>query len=126
MPKNISDALRELDQDYREGDITDKGYIKKRAILLEPFRNLVSVNGTVSFGVHLDNVENGQVDGRGPVGGARRLLSFMGEEEGGVEEEERRLADVVATAKRKELNREKDMKKAREEWEKKYGAWVST
>ena len=109
--------------------------MKKRAVLLEPFKNLVSVNGTVSFGVKPDKVEeegHGPVggakaedkqeeEGHGPVGGARKLLSFMGVEE----REHRHLAEVVAIAKLKELNRERDLRKAVVEWEKKYGEWVS-
>jgi transposase len=52
----------------------------------------------------------------------------MGAEEGEGEEEResRRLAEVVAIAKMKELNRERDLRKAVEEWEKKYGQWVGT
>ena len=178
--------------------------MKKRAVLLEPFKNLVAVNGTVLFGVkpnkeveegqeegrvpvggakveeneeegHVpaggakmeENEEEGRVpaggvkveenqeeghspvkvkesqeegrdpigganlqenpeDRRGPVGGARKLLSFMGAEgEGDEERESRHLAEMVAIAKMKELNRERDLRKAVEEWEKKYGEWVS-
>ena len=157
---NVSDALKALEQEYHEGDLTQKGYMKRRAVLLEPFKNIVAVNGTVLFGVVKPNkevedgrekgrnpvggakvedgqeevrdpvggakVEDGQEEGRGPVGGARKLLSFMGAEVGEVERENYRLAEVVAIAKMKELSRERDLKKAVEEWEKKYGQWVST
>ena len=128
LPENISVALRELDRDYHDGDLTQKGYMKKRAILLEPFKTLVSVNGTVSFGVDPVGVGEGQ-DVQVPVGGARKLLSLTvvdGREEGTeVKVEERYLAEKVAIAKRKELNRDRDLKKALDDWEKKYGAWVS-
>ena len=150
--------------------------MKRRAVLLEPFKNIVTVNGTVLFGVVKPNkeveddqekghdpvggakvedgreegrdpvggakvedgreegrdpvggakVEDGQEEGRGPVGGARKLLSFTGAEGGEVEGKNYRLAEVVAIAKMKELSRERDLKKAVEEWEKKYGQWVST
>lgn len=136
---NVSNALKALDQEYHDGDLTQKGYMKKRAVLLEPFKNLVSVNGTVLFGVKPDKevedspeeghipvggakAEKTQEEGHGPVGGARKLLSFTGEEE----RESHHLAEVVAIAKLKELNRERDLRKAVEEWEKKYGQWVST
>ena len=158
LPVNVSNALKALEQEYHEGDLTQKGYMKKRAVLLEPFKNLVAVNGTVLFGVkpnkeveesqeegHVpaggDKVEENQEEGRdpvgganlenpeegyGPVGGARKLLSFMeAEGEGDEERESRHLAEVVAIAKIKELNRERDLRKAVEEWEKKYGEWVS-
>ena len=186
LPVNVSNALKALEQEYHEGDLTQKGYMKKRAVLLEPFKNLVSVNGTALFGVKLNkeveesreegripvggakveenqeeeghvpaggakveenqeeghspvresqeeghdpiggaNLENPE-EGRGPVGGARKLLSFMGTEgEGDEERESHHLAEVVAIAKMKELNRERDLRKAVEEWEKKYGEWVS-
>ena len=156
---NVSDALKALEQEYHEGDLTQKGYMKRRAVLLEPFKNIVAVNGTVLFGVKPNKevedgrekgrdpmggakvedaqeeghdpvggakVEDGQEEGRGAVGGARKLLSFMGAEEGEVERENHRLAEVVAIAKMKELSRERDLRKAVEEWEKKYGQWVST
>lgn len=124
LPKNVSAALRALDHDYQDGDITEKGYMKKRAVLLEPFKNLVSVNGTVSFGVQRDQVDSKEDSrhGNGLVGGVRKLLLFEG---GGQDEEEHHLAEVVAIAKRKELNRDKDLRKALEEWEMKYGEWVS-
>lgn len=155
---NVSNALKALEQEYYEGDLTQKGYMKKRAVLLEPFKNLIAVNGTISFGVKevKDDQEEGRVpvdgakveenppdgghvpvdkadaaqnpeEGRGPVGGARKLLSFMDAEGAGDDEEResRRLAKVVAIAKMKEMNRERDLRKAVEEWEKKYGQWVS-
>ena len=56
------------------------------------------------------------------MGGVRKLLWCV--EKGG-EEGERRLAEEVAIAKRKELNRDRDLRKALEEWEVKYGVWVS-
>lgn len=128
LPENISVALRELDHDYHDGDLTQKGYMKKRAILLEPFKTLVSVNGTVSFGVDPVGVGEGQ-GVQVPVGGARKLLSLTavdeGEEGTEIEVEEHHLAEKVAIAKRKELNRDRDLKKALDDWEKKYGAWVS-
>ena len=98
--------------------------MKKRARLLEPFKNLVSVNGPVSFGVEKDQVDSKEDNqgGRGLVGGVRKLLWFEG---GGGEEGEQRLAEEVAIAKRKELNRDRDLMKALEEWEMKYGEWVS-
>lgn len=159
---NVSNALKALEQEYHEGDLTQKGYTKKRAVLLEPFKNLVAVNGTVLFGVKPNKevedgqeegrdpvggakVEDGQEEGRapvgganleeenpeeghGPVGGARKLLSLTRAKEGEGEEEREsyRLAEVVAIAKMKELNRERDLRKAVEDWEKKYGQWVST
>ena len=121
LPENVSVALRALDRDYVDGDLTQKGYLKRRAVLLERFKNLVSINGSVSFGVEKTKEEEDEVGGRGPVGGARKLLSF----EGGGEGEELRLVEMVTNAKRKELNRERDLKKAVEEWERRHGMWVS-
>ena len=98
--------------------------MKKRAVLLEPFKYLVSVNGTVAFGVERDHQDDSKVDsqgGRSPVGGVRKLLLF---EEGG-EDGEHHLAEEIAVAKQKELNRDKDLRKALEEWEIRYGEWVS-
>ena len=120
LPENVSVALRALDRDYVDGDLTQKGYLKRRAVLLEPFKNLVSINGSISFGVERIKQED-EVGGRGPVGGARKLLSFEGDGEG----EELRLAEMVTIAKRKELNRERDLQKAVEEWERRHGTWVS-
>ena len=123
--ENVSVALRALNQEYHEGDLTEKGYMKKQAILLEPFKNLVSTNGTVSFRTKqtedkIDSLDDSRV-GQGPVGGARKLLSLTGVDG---EEVEYQVAEVVAVAKLKELNRERDLRKAVEEWEKMYGPWV--
>ena len=81
-------------------------------MLLEPFKNLVSVNGAVSFGVERDQADSKEDNRRGLVGGVRKLLMFEGGEEG-----ERRLTEEVAIAKQKELNRDRDSRKALEKWE---------
>ena len=119
--------MRALEQDYFDGDLTQKGYLKRKAVLLEPFKNLVSINGSISFaGAEREEVESkeDEVDGRGPVGGARKLLWLPGDDDDD-EGEEFHLAEMVAVAKRKELNRERDLKKAVEEWERRHGTWVS-
>lgn len=52
LPENVSLALKEVDREYREGELTEKGYLKRRGQLLEPFRHLLAVaaNGSVRFG----------------------------------------------------------------------------
>ena len=41
LPLSIQERLKELDDDLEEGDITKKGYDKKRKQLLEPFSHSI-------------------------------------------------------------------------------------
>lgn len=41
LPWDVADKLQCLDFELREGDITEKGYEKKRAQLLEPYKELI-------------------------------------------------------------------------------------
>lgn len=50
LPPNVSQALQLLDKEWQDGDLTRKGYLKQRAILLRNFSHLVRVNGTEEFG----------------------------------------------------------------------------
>lgn len=46
LSENVSQALKSLEKEYREGDLTEKGYLKRKSKLLEPFRQLMFMNGS--------------------------------------------------------------------------------
>lgn len=46
IPQHIKDALKRLDRELRDGDITDKGYNRSKAKLFKEFL------GTISFGIN--------------------------------------------------------------------------
>lgn len=48
LPENISQALKSLDQELKEGDLTERGYLKRKFHLLEPFKHLLVVTGNKS------------------------------------------------------------------------------
>lgn len=45
LPDEVREKLAELDLELSEGDITKKGYDKKRDALLAPFKSLRAANG---------------------------------------------------------------------------------
>lgn len=46
LSENVSQALKSLEKEYIEGDLTEKGYLKRKSKLLEPFRHLMFMNGS--------------------------------------------------------------------------------
>lgn len=49
LPGNVSQSLRQLEAELKEGELTEKGYLLQRAVLLRPFPHLLTSNGTVQF-----------------------------------------------------------------------------
>ena len=47
LPSSIQERLKELDDELEEGDITHKGYDKKRKQLLDPYTGDVAAGGGV-------------------------------------------------------------------------------
>ena len=48
LPENVSQALKSLDQELKEGDLTERGYLKRKVHLLEPFKHLLVAAGNKS------------------------------------------------------------------------------
>lgn len=97
LPVGVSNALAQLETEWKEGDLTRRGYLKRRSQLLEEYPYLRTTNGSVVFG-----------EGVGQVGGAtRRLLSVL---EGKEAISVKSLQD--------------DISRAVTAWEHMYGPWV--
>ena len=68
LPVGVADTLAQLEAEWRDGDLTRRGYLKRRSQILDKYPHLLQTNGTVMFGPGDEGV--------GRVGGAtRRLLS---------------------------------------------------
>ena len=74
LPQNVSHALRALEEEYREGDLTEKGFLKRKTQLLEPFKQLMASNASVYFGTKAEKTEEREREGEGErrEGGERR------------------------------------------------------
>ena len=96
LPVGVAKALFELDTQWKEGDLTRRGYLKRRGLLLGEYPHLRQANGSVAFG-----------EGAGQMGGAaRRLLSIPD-------------ATEVPIKSLKD-----DIIRAVSDWEHLYGPWV--
>ena len=68
LPVGVADTLAQLEAEWRDGDLTRRGYLRRRSQILDKYPHLLQTNGTVMFGPG--------DEGAGKVGGAtRRLLS---------------------------------------------------
>ena len=64
----VADSLAQLEAEWRDGDLTRRGYLKRRSQILDKYPHLLQTNGSIVFGPGGEGV--------GKVGGAtRRLLS---------------------------------------------------
>lgn len=112
----------QLEEEYHQGDLTEKGFLKRKAKLLAPFGHLVTANGSLFFGTTTEpealtmggGGERGDVAKNGGMrthhvellqdgGGGRKLLS--------VTEEEMALADTIARTKHKELTQANELRR---------------
>ncbi len=66
LPLNVSKALELLDSELRDGELTQRGYVRKRAELLKKHRHLVTFNGSLQFGGQQQQQKYG---GHGGAGG---------------------------------------------------------
>ena len=96
LPVGVVKQLGELEREWREGDLTRRGFLKRRNQLLNHFPLIRQANGSVTFGA-----------GAGQVGGATRKLLSVDEE----------------AIPRKSLR--DDLVRAVSEWEHQHGSWVS-
>ncbi|CAI8026125.1 N-acetylglucosamine-1-phosphotransferase subunits alpha/beta, partial [Geodia barretti] len=74
LPVGVAKALAQLETKWREGDLTRRGYLRRRGQLLENYPHLRETNGSIVFG-----------EGVGPVGGANRKLLSVDKESIGVQ-----------------------------------------
>lgn len=98
LPVGVAKALAQLETEWKDGDLTRRGYLKRCAQLLEDYPHLREATGSIAFG-----------EGAGPVGGAKRKLLSVDEE-----------AMVVQG---KSLSN--DIIRAVADWEHRHGHWVS-
>lgn len=77
LPQNISRGLSQLEAALKDGDITLRGYWIKKTSILEPFKHLVTTNGTIQFKQKtvVKNESEAVNDNKKIVGGARKLLT---------------------------------------------------
>lgn len=68
LPVGVATSLAQLDKEKKEGDLTMRGYLKRRSQLLKEFPHLLQNNGTISFEKKV-----------GYVGGAKRKLLSIDE-----------------------------------------------
>ena len=93
LPENISHALKSLDQELKEGDLTEKGYLKRKFHLLEPFKHLfVAGNKSNGRAAHTTTTQQHSVEGGGRGGGHSDSVEG-GEQGGGGERQERNTAN---------------------------------
>ena len=95
LPEAVAASLARLEAEWRDGDLTRRGYLKRQSQLLGPYSHQLVVNGSVTF--------EGGGKGVGQVGGANRQLLSLSEE--------------------KSLQR--DVSQFGAAWEQQYGPWVS-
>ena len=51
LPLPVANSYRELEQEWRDGDLTERGFLKKKAILLQSYSHLSCVHSSsVQFG----------------------------------------------------------------------------
>lgn len=51
LPTSVANSLRVLEEEWRDGDLTEKGYLKKKAMLLQPYSHLSVVHtSTIQLG----------------------------------------------------------------------------
>ena len=104
LPVHMAEVLNQLETEWKAGDLTKRGYLKRRGQILAEHPHLREANGTIVFGGG---------EGVGQVGGATRRLLSLGEEE----EERGHRAQVK--------NLQHDITRAISAWEHLYGPWVS-
>lgn len=49
LPPNVSEALRQLDSELKEGELTQRGYVRRRGDLLRSYLHLTTFNGSQQF-----------------------------------------------------------------------------
>ena len=89
-----------VEKEYRDGYLTERGYLKRRAHLLEPFEGVV-VHGATPLPYTEASSPVPVTYGEEVTFQSRRLHQVSSEDVGQVE--------YVAQAKRKELTKEEDM-----------------
>lgn len=103
LPGGVADSLIRLEAEWKEGDLTRRGYLKRRSQLLVDYHHLSATNGSVVFGPGREGVEQ--------VGGATRRLLSVSEE----------ATELLV----KERSLQSDIARAVVEWEHMHGPWVS-
>lgn len=65
LPHSVASSLTQLEQEWREGDLTDRGYLKKKALLLQPYSHLpiiqveaVTKNSNESHDTKISNTDH--------------------------------------------------------------------
>ncbi|KAF7730847.1 hypothetical protein EC973_001365 [Apophysomyces ossiformis] len=91
LPHDVLEKLRVLDLELAEGDITEKGYEKKKGLLLKPYAIMASVNSTDDVSdahtvaeeisdeapcIHANDPES-NVDDPGPEPSAADVVDFL-------------------------------------------------
>ena len=111
LPVNVLASMQMVEKDYRDGYLTERGYLKRKAQLLEPF-----LNGAIHGAAPIPYVAISSPPPHGEVTfQARRLQQ--------VSEEDVEMVNYISEAKKKELRREGDMNRAIAQWEEKHGPW---
>ena len=98
LPVGVAKALAQLETEWREGDLTRRGYLRRCGQLLENYPHLRETNGSIVFG-----------EGAGPLGGANRKLLSVDNE------------PMVVQGK----SLSDDIIRAVADWERHHGHWVS-
>ena len=101
LPVEVLASVQMLEKEYRDGYLTERGYLKRKAQLLEPFLNGATQGYLPGGTTPIPYTAASSPLPHGEVFQARRLQQ--------VSEEEVELADYISEAKRKELRREGDM-----------------
>ncbi len=102
LPAAVRDDLSLLELEYHQGDLTEKGFLKKKAQLLAPFGHLVTANGSLYFGPKAEGRTNvaagdgGVAAGDGGVAAAGGGMAAVG---GGVAEEKEGVAKGVGVTR---------------------------
>ncbi|KAL5473979.1 hypothetical protein EMCRGX_G028549 [Ephydatia muelleri] len=115
LPVEVLASVQMLEKEYRDGYLTERGYLKRKAQLLEHFLNGATQSYLPGGTTPIPYTAASSPLPHGEVFQARRLQQ--------VSEEEVELVDYIAEAKRKELRREGDMNRAIAQWEEKHGPW---
>lgn len=102
LPVGVANELNELDTQWMEGDLTRRGYLKRRSLILDEYPHLRVANGSVVFR-----------ERAGQMGGATRKLLTIHEEE----EDETNKVPVKSL--------KDDIIRSISDWEHRYGPWVS-
>ena len=81
LPAAVAASLAELEGEWVQGDLTVRGYLKRKSKLLEPYQHLVTANGSVAFpgggrgGAGGGEGAGGGGEGEGGAGVGRKLMS---------------------------------------------------